>query len=408
MKTPLLRLFVVLLFIGPLAAADWNQWRGPNRDGTIPAATWPDNFDQLTPLWRVDLAEGYSSPIIRENTVYTVETEEKTNEVVRAFDLQTGTQTWEQTWPGAMKVPFFASKNGSWARATPAVTMEGLYVGGIRDVLVKLRPEDGTEAWRIDFLEREGTELPAFGFVCSPLPADDAIYLQAGCAVTKLDAKTGETLWRAMENRQAMFGSAFSSPVIATIHGKQQLVAQTRSELGGIDLETGEVLWSTPVKAFRGMNILTPLVIGNRVFTATYGGGSMLFEVDAKDGTFSVKSAWVDESLEGYMASPVAIGDHLYLLNRDKHFRCLELATGKVAWKSEETFGEYWSMIVNQNRILALDQTGELLLIDASPDALNIVSRKSISKQPTWASVAISDDLVVVRELKGLAAFRWK
>jgi len=53
-----------------------------------------------------------------------------------------------------------------------------------------------------------------------------------------------------------MFESAFSSPMIATLQGKRQLVALTRSTLGGLDPETGDVLWSIPVESFRGMNIL--------------------------------------------------------------------------------------------------------------------------------------------------------
>ena len=339
MKTTLL--FVAIA--GLAQAADWNQWRGPSRDGTTEGSVWPENFEGLKEAWSVELAEGYSSPIVSDQLVFTVETQNKEREIVRGIDLGSGEQLWEKDWLGAMKVPFFAAKNGSWVRSTPAVTSDGIYVGGIRDILVKLDPKTGEEIWRVDFMEREGTELPAFGFVCSPLPDGDAVYVQGGCAVTKLNAKTGETIWRAMENRQAMFGSAFSSPIIATIHGKRQLIAQTRSELGGVDLETGKVLWRTPVKAFRGMNILTPEVFGDKVFTATYGGGSMLFEVKKTGDSFEVAPVWKDEKIEGYMSSPVRVGDHIYLLGRDQHFYCLELETGKVAWKSDEKFGQYWS-----------------------------------------------------------------
>lgn len=401
--------FAITLFLLPtfLLAEEWNQWRGPNRDGTIAKQDWPANFDGLKQAWRVDLAEGYSSPVAANGNVYTVETHDKKSEIVRSFDLETGEATWNQEWEGAMKVPFFAAKNGSWARSTPATDGESIYVGGIRDVLVKLNAASGEEEWRVDFMEREGTELPAFGFVCSPLRDGEFVYLQAGCAVTKLNVETGETVWRAMEDRRAMFGSAFSSPVIATIHGKRQLVAQTRSTLGGMDLETGEVLWSTPVMAFRGMNILTPLAIGNRIFTATYGGGSSLIAIEKTGEKLQTKVVWNDEKLEGYMASPVVVGDYVYLLTRDQHFHCIELATGKVKWKSDEKFGQYWSMIVNDGEILALDQKGELLLINASPEKLDIVARKKVSKQPTWAHLGVHENRLLVRELRGLSVYDW-
>ncbi|MEO0446244.1 MAG: PQQ-binding-like beta-propeller repeat protein, partial [Verrucomicrobiota bacterium] len=252
------------------------------------------------------------------------------------------------------------------------------------------------------------TELPTFGFASSPLLDGDSLYVQAGCAVTKLDANSGETVWRALENRQAMFGSAFSSPVIATLHGTRQLIAQTRSSLGGIDLETGEVLWSTPVKAFRGMNILTPEVIGNRVFTATYGGGSTMFDVEKEGDGFRVSSRWNDEKLEGYMASPIVIDDHIYLLGRDQHFHCIRADDGTVMWRSDEKFGQYWSMVANGTQLLALDQKGELLLMEASPKAFEMVSRKKLSKQATWAHVGVSDDLILIRPLNGMAVYRWE
>ncbi len=108
--------------------------------------------------------------------------------------LATGAESWQTSWPGSMKVPFFAARNGSWARCTPAAAGGAIYVGGIQDVLVKLDAASGKEIWRIDFMTRDGTEQPTFGHVSSPLPDEGAIYVQAGCAVAKLDATTGGTL----------------------------------------------------------------------------------------------------------------------------------------------------------------------------------------------------------------------
>ncbi len=395
-----------------LGRESWSQWRGAHRDGKMPesAGAWPDSIsnDRLVQVWKVDLAEGYSSPVIAGGKVFTVETRAKEMEIAQGFDVASGARVWEQKWDGAMKVPFFAAKNGSWVRATPATDGESVFVGGMRDVLVNLDAAKGTEIWRVDFVAREGTELPAFGFASSPLIDGDDLYVQAGMAVTKLDKKSGKTVWRALEDRRAMFASAFSSPLIATIHGKRQLVVQTRSALAGLDLETGAELWSTPVEAFRGMNILTPTVVGNRIFTATYGGGSFFYEVQKSDAGFDVDLLWRAKKIEGYMASPLAIGGHVYLHARDKKFYCIELDSGKVAWVSDEKFGEYSSMVANGNRVLALDQRGELLLFDASPEKFMELDRRKVSKEPTWAHLAVDGETVFVRGLKSLSAFRWE
>ena len=92
-----------------------------------------------------------------------------------------------------------------------------MYVAGMRDVLACFDAKTGNEVWRVDFVEKLGSTLPAFGFVCSPLVDQDAVYVQAGGGVVKLDKLTGEIIWRVLEDGGGMNGSAFSSPVVGTL-----------------------------------------------------------------------------------------------------------------------------------------------------------------------------------------------
>ncbi len=98
----------------------------------------------------------------------------------------------------------------------------------------------------------------------------------------------------------------------------------------------------------------------------------------------------------------------MYFLARNKKFYCLETGTGEVRWVSEEKFGEYWSLVANGNRILALDQSGELLLIEADREALRILDRRKVSKESTWAHLAVEGDRVLVRGLESLSAYVWR
>ena len=387
----------------------WAQWRGPNRNGKIETRYWPNTLDEavLKAQWSHVLAEGYASPVMTRDTVFSVETRKKTEEVVRAFDRLTGDPLWEYVLPGAMKVPFFAAKNGSWARSTPATDGKRLFVLSMLDVLTCLDVKTGDEIWQVDFKLREGLGVPSFGGVSSPLIDGDSVFVQGGSAATKLHGATSKNVWRVLEDRRGMFGGAFSSPVITDLHGVRQLVVQTRSTLGGIDLESGEILWSTPVEASRGMNILTPAVTENRIFTATYGGGSFCYNVLKDAEGFSVELIWSKKKVEGYMSSPVIIGDHIYHHGRDKRLRCMSIETGESLWVSDRIFGQYWSMIANGSRVLALDQTGVLILFEASPISFRIIDERSISDEPTWAHLAISGDQLFVRSLKGMTAYSW-
>ena len=407
--------FLVFSAVASIHANDsWNQWRGPMRTGeALSQLVWPAslNGESLKKIWEQPLAEGYSSPVTSDGKLFTFATKDKESEVVRAFNLETGEQHWDQSGQGAMKVPFFAAKNGSWVRSTPSVDEAAIYVGGMRDVLSKIDVETGKVIWTVDFPEREGSEIPSFGQACSPLVDGDALFIQAGLAVTKLNAQTGETMWRSMVDERAMFASPFSSPMIATLAGKRQLIIQARLELAGLDPESGDVLWSTPVKAFRGMNILTPTVVGeDKIYVASYGGGSFLFQIESKaDGKISVKQLWNNEEAEGYMGSPIIIDEHVYLHGRDKKFHCLSLSDGKIAWSSDEEFGEYWSMINQGDRILALDQKGELILFTASPKSFEISDRRVVSKgDPTWAHLGMDGDKLLVRSLKGISVWQWQ
>lgn len=401
-----------ILAIGVASAApDWSQWRGPTRDGMIhqDAKAWPERLqaENLTKRWEVDLAEGYSSPIIVGDRVITVETQDKKNEVVRAFDRKSGKALWEHSWEGSMKVPFYAAKNGSWVRSTPASDGKAIYVGGMLDVLTAIDVESGKELWRRDFPGEEESTRPQFGFVCSPMLDEDSIYVQAGSALRKVRKSDGETVWKTLEDERAMFGSAFSSPSRATLGGQDQILVQTRMALGGVNPKNGKVLWSTPVKAFRGMNILTPTVMGDHLFTASYGGGSFWYELGKKGDDFAIETKWTDK-VEGNMSSPIVIDGKVYLHGRDKRFHCLDPAAGKVLWSTEEKFGSYWSMVANGKRILALDDRGELLLIEADPKKFRVIDRIKVSDQPTWAHLAVCDDEVFIRDLHGLTTYCWK
>jgi len=106
------------------------------------------------------------------------------------------------------------------------------------------------------------------------------------------------------------------------------------------------------------------------------------------------------------MSSPILIGNHVYMHLQNTRLACIDLETGKTNWKSKQ-HGKYWSMICSGDRILALDERGELLLVRANPEAFELLDRKEVSKDSTWAHVALSKNEIFVRELNGLTVFNW-
>jgi outer membrane protein assembly factor BamB len=398
-----------VLAVFSVMASEWPQWRGPERDGQFRGTPWPSSVgaEHLEQVWRVELEPSYSGPIVTADRVFTTETRDKKREVVTALDRVSGKVLWETGWEGAMSVPFFARSNGSWIRSTPAWDGEHLYVAGMRDVLVCLNGETGEVVWQKDFVKELDAPEPDFGFVCSPLVDGEDLYVQAGASFLKLDKRTGEIQWRALQDKGGMWGSVFSSPVMVELAGLRQLLVQTRNTLAGVDPVDGTVLWQQEVKAFRGMNILTPLVHGDVVFTSTYGGKTIGYRVERADGGFRVEEAWSYKA-QGYMSTPVVVEGVAYEHLRSQRVVAIDLKSGTERWTSDESFGKYWSLVAQGDRILALDERGELILMRANPEQMEILDRRKIAEQDTWAHLAVVEDGLYVRELNALAAYRWR
>lgn len=359
------RIILLVACFPALTSADeitWPQWRGSSRDAIVSKASvsWGKNFANLTRQWRVEVGPSYSGPIVSKDFVFTTETVNEEKEVVRAFDRATGQEIWKTEWLGAMEVPFFAKANGDWIRSTPAYDGEFLYVGGIRDILVCLKAKTGEVVWKIDFVKEYGTPAPGFGLVCSPLLVGDAIYLQAADGLAKIDKKTGNVLWRTLVNSAGLFSSAFSSPIFATLHGVPQIIVQTRQKLAGVDPQTGNIYWEQPVPSFRGMNILTPVAYNNGILTSTHQRKTYFYQISKSGDDWSVELKWTNKG-QGYMSSPVVLGNYAYLHLGNGRLSCIDLKTGEEKWRSK-SFGKYWSMVSDGKHILALDERGELLL----------------------------------------------
>ena len=389
--------------------ADWNQWRGSLRDGSQTGASWPTSIGEasLVPKWSSEkLGASYSGPITDGRLIFTTESA-KGKESVLAYGLEDGKLKWKQNWAGEMKVPFFAARNGSWIRSTPAVANDRVFVGGMRDHLLCLDANSGQIQWEIDFPKQFGTPLPDFGFASSPLVDENHVYVQAGASFNKIDQETGTVIWRALEDRGGMWGSAFSSPTFGNIAGQDQFLVLTRSDLNGINPEDGKVLWKRPIKAYRGMNILTPMIFKDGIYTSTYRVGSSYIQIAQKNNKWKTEEKWTSKA-RGYMCSPVLYDGKAYLHLQNQRFACFDLETGGEQWVSSKSFGKYMSLVINGDKILALDQKGILYLIQADPKKLKILSERRLPKGESWAHLGVEGRRLLGRSLNQLHVFDWR
>src|SRR5262245_17572516 len=92
--TTLLPIFADLLSAPLIDAQDWSQWRGPGRNGVVArnSTTWPSTLQQV---WRVDVGEGFSSPVTSGTRVF-VHSRKDPEEIVTALDQSDGRILWRQ------------------------------------------------------------------------------------------------------------------------------------------------------------------------------------------------------------------------------------------------------------------------------------------------------------------------
>jgi outer membrane protein assembly factor BamB len=335
--------------------------------------------------------------------VYTTETVDESFERVTAFDLETGELKWTSRWDGAIEVPPYALANGSWFKSTPALAENSLVVLGMRDELVCLEPATGELRWQVDLANRFTARRPPFGGVCSPLIDGGSVYVMAGGGTVKLSLSDGSTQWRVLAD-EGEDDDALSSPLIATLAGRRQLLVQTRTRLCGLDLDTGSLLWSQRIEAYRNMNILTPTVSGDRVFTAAQRGQAQCFQIRHENGAWSCQEVW-SQRTQAYMSSPVSDGTTLFMHSSNERLVALDWATGEILWTGNP-LGKYQSMVRNDQVLLVLNSDGELLVVRPNREDLTILDRRKVADD-SWAYLGVSAQGLLIRDLNALKVYRY-
>src|ERR1051325_2626636 len=143
--------FAMLSVSRPAPAQDWTQWRGANRDGRIPSFTAPNVWpEQLKMKWKIDVGIGHSSPVVAGKKVFTLSRQGE-QEVVSAFDFDTGKQLWKDSYPVEYTMNPAAVTHGKGPKATPVVASGRLYTLGINGILSCYDTATGKGKWRKEF-----------------------------------------------------------------------------------------------------------------------------------------------------------------------------------------------------------------------------------------------------------------
>jgi outer membrane protein assembly factor BamB len=244
---------------GQNTTADWPQWRGPNRDGTIATfvepRTWPE---RLTERWKIDVGTGYATPIVVGNRVYAF-SRQRENEVMRAIDADSGKVVWETSYPAPFKMNPATARHGPGPKSTPTYANGRLFTLGISGIVTAFDAATGKQLWQKPAPPAE----PMFHTSQSALVDRGAVILHIGGhnqgALTAFDPATGAVKWTWNGD-----GPAYGSPIVTEIGGTRQVITFSQESLVGVDAASGQLLWRVPFEARSITNSITPLVYSGR------------------------------------------------------------------------------------------------------------------------------------------------
>jgi outer membrane protein assembly factor BamB len=421
-------LLILAVGLATASAADWPQWRGPDRSGiskeTGLLRAWPKEGPTL--VWTFKNAgAGYSGPAVVGGKVYVMGAREDT-EYLLALDDK-GTELW------AAKIgPVFDFKANQWSRgpnATPLVD-GGLVFGlGSQGELICVQAADGKEVWRKNLprdMEAEvsnyapgGVDKFGWGYCWSPLVDGDQLVIVPGGPkglLAALDKKTGKELWR---SKEAPDQATYSSPVILTVNGVRQYVQLTQDSVVGVAAQNGKLLWRYKrEKPFPDVVCPTPIVQGDKVYVTAWDGGAELLEIAPAGQGFSAKVVWSEKEIDSHQGGVVLVDRYVYGFHALRAWECQDFASGAIKWVSKRNAIKGGSVIAADGLLFCLAEKDRNLvaLVEATPEKYTEKGRFSLpqtsdKRKPSggiWTHPVLCEGMLYLRDQEFLFCYKVK
>ncbi len=374
-------------------AADWPNWRGPDRDGISREKLPLPLPDALPVLWKQNVGIGFSSIVVVGDRVLTMGNESD-RDSVWCLDATTGDVLWRHAYDCALDPLYYEGGPG----ATPTVHERSVYTLSKKGHVFRLDLETGKVIWSRDLPTDHGIKLPEWSFAGSPLVENDRVLLNVGRGGTALSAKTGETLW--LPDTET---SGYATPLPYSRPGAEvtHLLFSAKSLLA-LNAETGEPAWEFPWRCSRDVNAADPVLVGDRIVLSNSNGTVALLP---RPGGEAPEVVWEQRDMKWYFNPGVLVGDHLYSIHGTTHrpteLVCVDAGTGEIVW-AEEGFGS-GGLIASDGHVIVFD-LGKLTIFPASPTGFEPILEQTILEGKCWTAPTLANGRIYCRNAEGALA----
>jgi outer membrane protein assembly factor BamB len=381
------------------AQADWARFRGPEGGGIGAAPKVPSNLTEKDIRWNTLLpGNGHASPVLWGSRVFTAcEDPAGKRRCITCLDADSGKILWT-TWLPCNEQRLH--NDNSLAAATPAVDAQAVYIGWVSGdrVEVLALDHDGKQLWCRDL----GAFKALHGPGASVIVVDEVVVVSndqesSAAALHGLDRKTGETRWIIARTSG---NPSYATPAVRQgKDGRKELViASPAHGLTALEPGTGKQLWAAD--GLFALNVVASPALGEGLVLATAGrGGDREGAVVAIEGD-AARLLYRPEAKLPYVPTPLVIGAHVYLWDDQGTVSCLELKTGKEAWRERVTGPTYSSPVSDGERIFGISRKGEVVVLAAAP-AYRELGRYRLP-EGTHATPAIAHGSLFIRTFSHL------
>jgi len=394
----------LLVSCSSIAAADWPQWMGPNRDGVWSETGIVEKFPDGGPkvLWRTPIGAGYAGPAIVGNRVFVMDYQTKGDiknenftrltkfdglERVLCLNADDGKVVWKHEYPKKYTISY-----PSGPRCTPTVHDGKVYALGAEGDLKCLNADTGDVIWKKDFVKDYSAKSPMWGFCGHPLVDGDKLICIVGgkdAAVVAFNKNDGKEIWRSLKSQEP----GYSAPTMIEAGGVRQLLIWHSESLNALDPETGKTLWSAPLAARMAMGIMSPRKDGDFLFAGAVWGTAVSLKLDPTKP--AVTEAWRGVSnskgkgLYPMNMTPFVENGIIYGVDHPGQMRAVQISDGKQLWESwlpvtgkteVETKVNCGTAFVvkNGDRFFIFNELGELVIAKMDPKGYSELGRAKL------------------------------
>lgn len=407
---------IALVSLSTLTAGDWPQYRGPAHNGISgeKIAKWPEAGPKQ--LWKTPLNAGFSSITVADGIAATLilrEHEGVSREFVVALDAASGKELWAKPlavakYDGGGDSGASDNKGGDGPRSTPTIDGGMVYVLDGKLNLFCFDAKSGEQKWTKNLIAEHHGKNISWQNAASPLIEGDMIYAACGGpneSLLGINKQTGKTVWKGESDP-----ITHATPTFGTIHGQPQIIFFTQKGLVSCNPKSGAVLWRHPFK-YSVSTAASPIIADDIVYcSAGYGVGAGAAKITKNGDEWSASEIWRQggNSLANHWSTPVLKDGYLYGMFQFKEYgtgalKCVDVKTGTVKW-SEPNFGPGNVTLVG-DKLLALTDAGQLVLIQPSVEKYMELARFQAVKGKCWSTPSIADGRIYVRSVKEGACF---